>query len=293
MKKLLIMVTVLVSVVSSLTMASAEFIIHTSLKQKDTRTLLYPFIEKANNELGLFFAYKLKDPVQVYVTDESEFYRLTSSVLIMAFTVPSKNRIVLNYSKMKSPDILASTIKHEICHLYVHKVSLARAPRWLNEGLCMYLSSGLSELLADRSYEDLIESAHRGSLIPINSLERFPEDDNLLILAYEESRAFVEFLIKRKGEESLLKVLKGLARGEDIEVSINKIYGMDLEALQTQWQKDLKRPYIFIRIVANHLYELIFVVGALVTISGFCRLRYSRRKRVFEDEEEARLFIEQ
>ncbi|RME68215.1 MAG: hypothetical protein D6778_02175, partial [Nitrospirae bacterium] len=62
-----------------------------------------------------------------------------------------------------------------------------------------------------------------------------------------------------------------------------------LEGIESQWQKDLKSRDIFIRFLADHIYEVVFLSGAILTLAGFCRFLYRKRK-AFLDEEQDELF---
>ncbi len=263
----------------------ATFVVHTPERLKNSEHLISSSLKRANEELSSLFQRPLNEPVDVLVVDEDEFYELTGNLLIVAFAEPERRRIVLNLSRMKSPETLQSTLKHELCHLYVHRASGGRLPRWLNEGFCQYVSTGLSELLVSHTYEDLLKASERGGLLPIHSLDRFPEDDSLMVLAYEESRSFVEFLVKRKGIRTVLKLLEMLKKGIPPDRGVKGLYGLSLDELQHQWEASLRRPSLFVRFLGEHIYEMLFVLGAFLTVAGFCRFIY-RRRRGFEDEEE-------
>ena len=263
----------------------ATFAIHTPERLKNSEPLISSTLEKANDEVSSLFQRTLDEPIDVFVTDEDKFYDLTGNLMIVAFAEPTKRRIVLNLSRMKGPETLQRTLKHELCHLYVHRVSGGRVPRWLNEGFCQYVSAGLSELLSSHAYEDLLKASGRGGLLPIRSLDRFPEDDSLMVLAYEESRSFVEFLVKRKGIRTVLQLFEVLKKGKPLDSGVKSLYGISLDELQHQWEASLRRASLFVRFLGEHIYEILFFLGAFLTVAGFCRFIY-RKRRVFKDEEE-------
>ncbi len=240
--------------------------------------------EEADRQLSLIFQEGLGNNIEVYITRDREFQRFAGP-LYVAFAMPSQNRIVINYSRMRSYETLQSTIKHELCHLYLHQASRGRAPRWLDEGFCQWASSGISELISFQGKERLLRAARSKTLIPLESLTRFPSQSSLIVLAYQESRDFVEYLIKKKGPEGVVRLLSLLRDGEPLEEAIRVVYGETLKGLEQEWQKTLFSPLLYVRFISEHLYEILFITGALLTVAGVCILR-RRRRLIFQDEEE-------
>ena len=77
-------------------------------------------------------------------------------------------------------------------------------PRWLNEGLAMYLSDGYPP--GDRS---AVEAAGRdGRLIPLDGLTgQFPTTFEGFSLAYSESVSAVDYLIRTHGQDAMVDLI--------------------------------------------------------------------------------------
>ena len=80
---------------------------------------LYPDLKQ---ELEKIFAWSLDImPQVVLVKNTRTFQKLSRNELFVAFAVPEKNLIVIDYSRMNlHPFSLRVTFKHELCHLLLH-----------------------------------------------------------------------------------------------------------------------------------------------------------------------------
>ena len=118
-------------------------------------------------------------PSIILVKNRKDFVRLAGDSLTVAFAVPSKNLIVIDYSKMITGSFrLQTTLKHELCHLLLHQhIKAENLPRWFDEGLCMWASEGIAEIIMDPKQSYLNRAAVTKRFIPFNNLKfRFPAD---------------------------------------------------------------------------------------------------------------------
>lgn len=160
-------------------------------------------------------------PTVLLIKDREFFEMLSGSPLFSAFAVPSEHLIVVHISPIVSKSgILNDTFKHELCHLILHyHIREHNLPKWLDEGICQWISGTVGEVLTGGGVTiSRIDMAYR--LIPLSQLTvNFPEDKDLLILAYKESRNFVGYVTARYGTASLREILKYLKEGDDIDRS--------------------------------------------------------------------------
>ena len=127
------------------------------------------------------------------------------------------------------------TATHELTHILVaraSKGSFLGVPLWLNEGLAEY-----GNLDPGTSYERFLEWAiDTERLIPFSSLNRFPGEPNLTIVAYGQSRSFVSFIIKQFGSGSIQVILNQLSEGKRIDGALEVVLGSDLNELENKWR---------------------------------------------------------
>ncbi len=246
---------------------------------------LYPGLKR---ELEETFSWPVSFIPTIFLISRSEtFQEVAGSDFVVAFAASSTNQIVIDYSKMKTqPFTLARTLKHELCHLLLHHhIKRVNLPRWLDEGICQWASDGIAEIILDQGNSVLDEAVLSGRYLSIRSLaERFPNNKRLLLLAYEESKSLVEYMIASYGLEGVLSILDYLKEGADVNVAILESLSISLNDLETEWHQQIKRKAIWMTYLANHLYEFLFFLGALVMIYGF--IRQIIKKRVYQEEEE-------
>jgi len=244
---------------------------------------IYPAV---SSELSQAFRWEIDfRPEIVLANDRDTFRKMVGSDSILAFAVPQRNLIVLDTSRVYTkPFTLRTTLKHELCHLVLHRnIQGDRLPRWLDEGICQWASGGIAELMAEDSDKALAQATASDMLIPIGGLERFPDEDKSLLLAYEESKSFVEYLISKSGEEGFLQAVGYFKEGNSLDEAIQRSFSMSLHDLEQDWQSHLKRKYTWVYYLSSNLYTILFVFAALITVYGFIRLL--QKKRAYKDEE--------
>jgi hypothetical protein len=225
-------------------------------------------------------------PNIVLAKDDRQFRKITGSNIIVAYAVPGRNLIVLDTSRVYArPFSLEATLKHELCHLLLHRnIEQGELPRWLDEGVCQWASGGIAELLSGEEDGALAKAVVYDSLIDIRELNRFPSDEKNLILAYQESKSIVEYIVRAYGSQGLLTFLKKLKDGESIHEAARESFSVSLSGLEKEWRSSLKRKHTWFLYFSNNIYTVVFSLAALVTIYGFIKL--VKRRRTYIDEEE-------
>ena len=246
---------------------------------------IYPAIKRDLEEI---FQWHINARPTILLIRRSEtFQRMAGSKMIVAFALPRKNLVVIDYSKMKTdPFTIEATIKHEMCHLLLHHhIKNENLPKWLDEGLAQWASHGISEIIMNRERSHLKEATLAGRYIGIRSLSnRFPMDRDAISLAYEASRSFVEYIISEHGIDGIQRVLGHLKDGNDPDEAILKGLSTSIDELEGAWHEDLRKRITWVTFVINHLYEILFFIAALIMIYGFIKGFLKKRAYMREDE---------
>ena len=229
-------------------------------------------------------------PDVVLIKDKEAFSKVGGGDLVIAFAVPARNLIVLDTSRVYTkPFTLESTLKHELCHLVLHKnIDDERLPRWLDEGVCQWASGGIAELMMEDGEKTLTRATISGKVISLENLDTFPRDGKSLILAYEESKSIVEYIANEYGDKGILQVLEYLKEGNSVNDSIRKSLSISSSELETKWLAHLKRKHTWLSYLSYNIYTIIFFLAAIITVYGFIRLLKKKREYVDEDEEEGK-----
>ena len=256
------------------------------LKQTAQQVLAaYPSIKQALESL---FQWPVNfRPSLVLINNQKKFRQLAGHELVVAYALPQKNVVVIDYSKMNtSPFTLERIVQHELCHLLLHHhINEDNLPRWLDEGICQWASDGLADILMDAKRTRLPAAILSGTYFDLVKLaHRFPHDKNGLILAYEQSKSVVEFMIRQYGPQGIRNLLDLLRQGVDIESAFENSFAIPFKKFEDQWRNHLRANINWFTYLSIHLYEILFVSAALLTIMGF--IRKLHRKRVYEKGDE-------
>ena len=235
---------------------------------------------------------EIKGPIRIVLYKRhNEFTRLTRTELVMAFAVPSRSLIVIDFSRMREPFTLEDTLRHELAHLALK--SPKAIPRWFDEGVAQWVVGGFNEFYPLKGEKTLKAALTSDRLIPFWRIERaFPSDRQNLTLAYEQSKSIVEYLIKRYGEDRLYRLINELQAGSDFDVAFRSVYSVDFREIVRQWKDEVKSQYTWLHFISNNIYEILFFFGALITIVGFLILLIRKRRYVDDKEEDYEYYNE-
>jgi hypothetical protein len=241
-------------------------------------------IRSLEARLGLPFDLQ---PTVVPAPDRATFHRLGGREWFTAFALPRKQLVVLDMSRLRqSSDDLYATLKHEYAHLLLHRaIDRRRLPRWLDEGVAQWASDGLSEYLPVARRPLLPQAASTGRLFFLDELaDRFPNDAQSLQLAYEQSRSFVNYLVRLYGADALPSLLQSLAAGAAPWEAFEEVFGVSLVAAEDDWRSNLHSPGFWLANLAGHIYGVLFFLAAMATVLAYLRFRH--RKRHYRDGED-------
>jgi hypothetical protein len=126
-------------------------------------------------------------------------------------------------------------VPHELTHLVFNTAvdnPYHGPPRWLNEGLAVYLSRGYGT--SDR---ELVASAGAdGTLAPLTSLSGgFPNGDRFF-LAYAESVSAVDFMVRSYGKPAFVSLIRSYAQGLTDDEALKAALGVDVAAFDAGWR---------------------------------------------------------
>jgi hypothetical protein len=255
--------------------------------EKTARAVMevYPAV-RAELEGALGFRADFRPEILV-VKSREDFRRMTGDEITVAYAQPSRNLIVIDGTNINiKPFTLDATLKHEVCHLMLNRrVGRGSLPRWLDEGVCQWLGGRYSEVMGLGRGRALTKAALFKSLIPLGKLNRrFPKDRRQRLLAYEESKSVVEYIKGKYGTEALLSILESLRAGDGMDAAMRKAVSLSLDGLEQEWHGHLRRRHTWVAFLSNNIYEVLFVLAALVLVYGFVRAVI--RIKTYRDEEE-------
>ncbi len=268
---------------------SEDVTIMGELSLKAEAQLLHMVFPEIRRDLHNALPWGLRSKPRITLTSNPElFERITGSPMISAFAVPSEQFVAMVIQPGRTTRAtLRGTLTHELCHLLLHEnIEDSILPKWLDEGVCQWVSGSLGEILSGAAVNRNDLEIGRQA-IPLRELsERFPREGEALLLAYAESRSFVEYLVLRSGVEGLHGVLHRLKEGNAVEEAVKVSLGSSLDLLEAEWLESLQGRWAWFSWLGRHFYDLLFFTMALLAVLGAVRLLVKRRARLAEMEEE-------
>lgn len=144
-------------------------------------------------------------------------------------------------------DWVEELLAHELAHLVFDAAvnnPYGYPPRWLNEGLAVYLTRGYDD--GDRAQ---VEGAARvGSIIPLEGLAgQFPTRSTRFGLAYAESVSTVDYFVEMHGKAKLVELITSFADGRGVDEAFMAATGESFLSFEDAWLASLgtERPEPF------------------------------------------------
>jgi hypothetical protein len=184
------------------------------------------------------------EPIDFFIyADQAAFYQALGPGTrenVGGEAIPSNRTL---FALITPGDIDASwvsiVIPHELTHIVFNTAvdnPYHLPPRWLNEGLAVYLSQGYG--VDDRVAAE--SAARDGSIIPLDGLTgQFPVSTNGFFLAYSESVSAIDYLVKTYGKDALVALIKSYARGVTDDEAFQAALGVTARGFGDAWLASL------------------------------------------------------
>jgi len=126
-------------------------------------------------------------------------------------------------------------VTHELTHMVFNTAvqnPYHQPPRWLNEGLAVYLSQGYG----DSDKAQVASAAANGDIMPLDAIAGlFPTTYDRFSLAYAESVSAVDDIIRTYGKPALVTLIRSYATGVTDEEAFKAAIGKGVAAFGDEW----------------------------------------------------------
>ncbi|MBZ0265385.1 hypothetical protein K8I28_12035 [bacterium] len=225
-----------------------------------------------------------RQPIYIFIAPhEARFKYLTRGMpeWTGGAVYPSQRTVILlSPRKLSDAGQFKVTALHEGVHLLTELNGKSHLPRWLAEGLAMYLSG-------ETLYKNRIPLARAVvlnrtfTLDEIGEVLQFGETDARV--AYLQSIYAVEYLVEHFGWESVAILTQGFRNGEQVNTLFNRINGGDFFEFEFGMHQQLRHSYRWWKLVEwLDINSLIFgSASILVIVVGIVTI--IRRRRYLSD----------
>src|SRR6202041_2437595 len=215
------------------------------LNKKEADVLRPYFEEEMKRAMATYekkYKYVLKGPVQVEVYPDHEDFAVRTMGMpgLGALGVTFGLVIAMDSPCGRPPGEFhwASTLWHEMSHVYILTATNFRVPRWFTEGLAVHEETEASPEWGDRINPDVIAAIHEKKLLPVADLDRGfirPEYPNQVIVSYYQAGRICDYIKDRWGADKLLDMVHSFAKLKTTPEVIQQDLGMSPEDFDKQF----------------------------------------------------------
>jgi tetratricopeptide (TPR) repeat protein len=133
----------------------------------------------------------------------------------------------------------ASTLRHEMSHVFVLTATHHRVARWFTEGLAVHEETAASPEWGDPVTPDILKALKEKKLLPVASLDRgfvHPQYPSQVIVSYFQGGAICDYIASRWGEGKLLDLVHAWARVVSTPEVIRESLGLSPEDFDRDFQ---------------------------------------------------------
>jgi tetratricopeptide (TPR) repeat protein len=210
------------------------------LNKKEADVLRPYFQEELDRAMATYekkYKFHLNVPVQVEVYPDHEDFAVRTMGMpgLGALGVTFNNYIAMDSPSGRPPGQFhwASTLWHELSHVYVLEMTNERVPRWFTEGLSVHEETAASPDWGDRLSPEIIAAIRDKKLLPIAEIDRgfvHPTYQAQVIVSYYEAGKICDYISERWGESKLLDMIHEFAKNRPTVDVIKEQLGVTPEA---------------------------------------------------------------
>jgi len=213
---------------------------------KKEAQLLYPYFEAEMNRIIAAYNVKYKmtlpGPVQVEVYPDHEDFAVRTMGMpgLGALGVTFGEVIAMDSPSGRPPGEFhwASTLWHEMSHVYILTATNFRVPRWFTEGLAVHEETEVSPEWGDRITPEIVVAIRDKKLLPVAELDRGfirPEYPAQVIVSYYQAGRICDYIKSRWSADKLLDMVHSFAQHETTPDVVRQDLGMAPEDFDKQF----------------------------------------------------------
>ena len=214
--------------------------------QKKEAELLRPYFEvELKRSIATYekkYKMKLPGPVQVEVYPDHEDFAVRTMGMpgLGALGVTFGEVIAMDSPSGRPPGEFhwASTLWHEMSHVFILSATNSRVPRWFTEGLAVHEETEVSPEWGDRMTPDIVYAIREQKLLPVAEMDRGfirPEYPAQVIVSYFQAGRICDYIQSRWGADKLLDIVHSFAQLKTTPEVIRENLGMEPEQFDKEF----------------------------------------------------------
>jgi len=190
--------------------------------RKNEADLLRPYFEdtlhKAIATYEVKYKMKLPSPVQVEVYPDHEDFAVRTMGMpgLGALGVTFGEVVAMDSPSGRTPGAFnwASTLWHELSHVFILSATNYRVPRWFTEGLAVHEEGAANPMWANRLTPEVVAAVRDKKLLPVKDLDQgfiFPDYPQQVLVSYYQAGTICDFIAEKWGNDALMGMVHSFA----------------------------------------------------------------------------------
>ncbi|NWF85361.1 MAG: tetratricopeptide repeat protein [Bryobacteraceae bacterium] len=140
----------------------------------------------------------------------------------------------------------ASTLWHELSHVYALTMTNFRVPRWFTEGLSVHEETAADPEWGDRLTPDILDAIDKKKLLPVAQLDRGflrPETPGQVVVSYFQAGRICDYIQQKYGWEKLMAMMKAFAEVTTTASVVQNVLGVKPEEFDKEFDSWLRKQH--------------------------------------------------
>lgn len=221
---------------------------------KSEAGLLQPYFEqqmrRALETYDRKYGVKLAGPVTIEVYPDHEDFAVRTMGMpgLGALGVTFGLSVAMDSPSARRPGSFhwASTLWHELSHVYVIAATNHRVPRWFTEGMSVHEETEADAEWGDRLTPEILSAMKQKQLLPIAQLDRGfirPSYPAQVVVSYFQAGRVCDYIKTRWGWEKLMEMMRAFSRVTTTAEVVEKALGIKPEQFDAEFLKWLAEQH--------------------------------------------------
>ncbi len=213
---------------------------------KKEAELLKPYVEgELKRAIATYekkYGVKVKDPIQVEVYPDHQDFAVRTMGMpgLGALGVTFGHVVAMDSPSGRTPGEFhwASTLWHELSHVYVLTATNHRVPRWFTEGMAVHEETAAATDWGDRLDPETIKAITDKKLLPVAELDRGfvrPKYPAQVTVSYFQAGKICDYINEKWGYAKLMAMMHDFAKLRSTPDVVRTQLGMEPEAFDKEF----------------------------------------------------------
>lgn len=215
------------------------------LDQKEAEELAPYFLGELRRAIRTFekkYNLKIGKPVQVEVYPNHDDFAVRTLGMpgLGALGVTFGHVVAMDSPSGRPPGTFhwASTLWHELSHVFVLTATKHRVPRWFTEGMAVHEETAVSPDWGDRLDPQAIRAIKDKKLLPVAGLDRGfirPSYPAQVVVSYFQAGRICDYINQKWGYDKLLAMMHAFGAAKSTPEVFESVLGMKTEAFDEEF----------------------------------------------------------